>query len=81
MVIPVPADADVLKVLRPDQDVIARDQVHDTQERGGRHVAGETTDDARLEVDDHGVTETLGHKSYAAIVGRDGGALAERLPN
>jgi hypothetical protein len=64
-------------MIRPHQNVIARYQVHDPQKRRGWHVAGQATDDARFEVDDHGIAKALRHESDVLVVRGDVRTLPE----
>src|SRR5262249_12162474 len=71
------AGPSVFKVVRTDQDVVSGNQVHDAQESRRRNVASKALNDARLEVDDHGISEAFGHERNALVVRRNVRALAE----
>ena len=60
-----------------NENVIAGHQVHHTEKGCGGHVAGQASDNARLQINHHGVAETLRHKRDALVIGRDVGALAK----
>jgi hypothetical protein len=55
--------------------------VHYPEERRGGYIAGEALNDARFEVNHHGVSEALSHERHALIVGRNVSALSKMGEN
>jgi hypothetical protein len=71
----------IFKVVRADEDVVSRDQVHHPEESRRRYIAGEALNGAGFEVNDHGVSEALCHERHALVVGRDISALSKMREN
>ena len=55
--------------------------MHHPQKGGARHIAGQALNDARLQVDHHGVAKTLGHECDTLVVGRNVRAFPEMGQN
>jgi hypothetical protein len=71
------ADVRVLEMIRPDQQVVAADQMHHAQEDRAGHTAGQAANLPRLQIDHHGVAKTLHHERDPRIVRRNVRALAK----
>src|SRR3954469_10158356 len=69
------AAADVLEMIRSDKNVVPRDQMHNAEKNRARHIAGQAGNDARLQVNQHGIPKALRHKRHTLIIGRDIGSL------
>src|SRR3954466_4566651 len=67
----------IFKVILAAEDVVSRYQVHRSKECRTRHIASETSDEPRLEIDQHGIAETFRHKCHPLIIRRDVCPLAE----
>src|SRR6185503_4171182 len=71
------ATVDVGEMLRADQNVVARGQMHDPKKGGAGYATGDAADNAGLQVNDERIAEAFIHESNTLIVGRDVGPLTE----
>src|SRR5579884_343606 len=60
----------VLEVIRPNEQIIARDEVHNSQKNGCGHITSQAADDALIEIDHKRIAEALRHEGDPFIVRR-----------
>jgi hypothetical protein len=67
----------ILEVIGADQDVVPVHEMHYPQKSGPGNVARQALNDARFQVNHHGVAKTFGHECDPLVVRRDVRAFPE----
>jgi hypothetical protein len=67
----------VFEVVGTNQDVVSRDQMHYSQERRPRHIAGQACNHPCFQVNQHRIAETFVHECDPLVIRRNIGALSE----
>src|SRR5207302_3499991 len=63
-------DTDILEVIWTNQDVIPCHEMHYSEEGSSRQIAGQALNNARIQVQHHGVTKTLCHERDTLVIRR-----------